>query len=104
MDKLKRRILQGRSGRDKGSEGLGHDSFSSINDMGLHASECAGLLGFTEGECSHLPGWSPSACVVAVLGLHAHSSRHRSLKPPAAFVPRPQAHVKWTRSTCRRPT
>ncbi|PSC72251.1 brefeldin A-inhibited guanine nucleotide-exchange 2-like [Micractinium conductrix] len=38
VDKLKRRILQGRSGRDKGSEGLGHDSFSSINDMGLHAS------------------------------------------------------------------
>lgn len=37
-DKLKRRILRGR-GREEGAEGgLAHDSFSSINDMGLHAT------------------------------------------------------------------
>jgi brefeldin A-inhibited guanine nucleotide-exchange protein len=37
-DKLKRRILRRKGGEE---EGPVHDSFSSINDMGLHASECA---------------------------------------------------------------
>ena len=37
-DKLKRRIMRRKGGEE---EGPVHDSFSSINDMGLHASECA---------------------------------------------------------------
>lgn len=40
-DKLKRRLLRGRGSKDEPHHdaGLAHDSFSSINDMGLHASE-----------------------------------------------------------------
>ncbi len=57
-DKLKRRILRGR-GREEGAEGgLANDSFSSINDMGLHASE----LGF-------LPGWLPGWAAAWLLGI-----------------------------------
>lgn len=43
--KLKQRLMQRGSGKGKVEEGLAHDSFSSINDMGLHAGAHAGAGG-----------------------------------------------------------
>lgn len=99
-DKLKRRILRGR-GREEGAEGgLAHDSFSSINDMGLHASETGwpalwsweglgALVGQTNAACS-LPSCMPGSSLT--LGTHPCRNSHMLHCPVPPAPPRHAAN------------
>lgn len=114
--KLKQRILRGRGkGDHHGEEGLAHDSFSSINDMGLHMggwwlggdSWWWVDLGVLCGCEVVWQGQDRVPCPAASLPAHRlwlhlqptllpiHTTRPHH--PPT----HPQARARWTRSTCR---
>ena len=96
-DKLKRRILRRKGGEE---EGPVHDSFSSINDMGLHASECASQPGNDPGwgGCSSMHCRCPALrCPAAVrlAGLAAPCSS--ATCPPLTAPPAPSPPPAGTR-------
>ena len=85
-DKLKRRILRRgpKGGEDEAAGGLAHDSFSSINDMGLHAGEAgrAGGRGWLERDTclACLPSLLPPPLLT-----HFYSPSPTHSLPPSLF-------------------
>ena len=104
--KLKQRLLRGRGAKGEGEDSFAHDSFSSINDMGLHAGALLGALG-KGGWCMVLPlGCSPCSCTACMRSRVAQIPLSWSLNmPPASLLLRPsqQAGGRWTASCCRLP-
>lgn len=81
--KLKQRLLRGRGAKGgEGEDAFAHDSFSSINDMGLHAGGWKGWRagwGSCEYETSH---WQVGLELISAE--HLHCSSHSTLSLTSA--------------------
>ena len=105
--KLKQRLLRGRGAKGgEGEDAFAHDSFSSINDMGLHAGapaaagHCRAYWGYNRGREKASPGGAGCswwACLHS--SSHPQADRCTCTLPSTHFL---QAGGRWTASCCHR--